>query len=199
MIVPDARLSRSVLGDQKDIYAAKWWPRSLLTTEVACFCWRMQFVLCSLPCRQARRQVGSYVVWMVLLVTMHFALCSLLLFSGPDAYILAGMDQKDSCTVHPCRGAEAYSHGLLFRRPLRFSCDSSTRWSMSLLHRPVQVPLYLVVTCTVFGVRLWSTRLRIFPGRFQEIFMYSALSGSTVDTCRCQSSRLLVEFHTFYT
>ena len=33
------------------------------------------------------------------------------------SYILAGMDQKDSCTVHPCRGAEAYSHGLLFQRP----------------------------------------------------------------------------------
>ena len=28
----------------------------------------------------------------------------------------------------------------------------------------VQVPLYLAVSCLVFGVRLWSTRLRIFLG-----------------------------------
>ena len=37
-------------------------------------------------------------IGLVLLVSTHFALCSLLLFSGPD--------------VHPCRGAEADSHGL---------------------------------------------------------------------------------------
>ena len=45
---------------------------------------------------------GTYVVWRVLVVSMHSALCSLLLFSSPDACILAGFDQKDSCTVHPC-------------------------------------------------------------------------------------------------
>ena len=52
--------------DQTDSSVAKWWPRSLLATEVACFywfCWWMQFALCSLRCRQARRQVDSYVVW----------------------------------------------------------------------------------------------------------------------------------------
>ena len=53
-------------------------------------------------------------------------------------------------------------------------------------------PLYLAVSCTVFGVRLWSFRL-------QEIFTYSALSDSTVDTRRRQSTRLLEDFHTFFT
>ena len=58
-----------------------------------------------------------------------------------------------------------------------------------------------VSDCHLYGVRCSPVVYQItgFPGRFQEIFMYSALSGSTVDTCRCQSSRLLVEFHTFYT
>ena len=38
--------------------------------------------------------------------------------------ILAGMDQKDSYAVHPCRGAEADSHGLPVQR---FASCSSTR------------------------------------------------------------------------
>ena len=39
--------------------------------------------------------------WLVLLVTLHFALCSFLLFSFPDACILAGMDQKDRYALTP--------------------------------------------------------------------------------------------------
>ena len=67
-------------------------------------------------CREEYRKL---VLWcrarmlgLVLLVSTHSALCSLLLFSRPDACILAGIDQKDSCTVHPCCGAEVYSLGL---------------------------------------------------------------------------------------
>ena len=48
---------------------------------------------------------------LILLLTKHLTLYSL--FSSS----MAGMDEKDSHAVHPCRGAEADSHGLLFRRP----------------------------------------------------------------------------------
>ena len=45
------------------------------------------------------------------------------------------------------------SHGLLFRRPLSFSCGSSTRWSMSLLYRPCRfLCIWLsLVRCSVFA------------------------------------------------
>ena len=44
----------------------------------------------------------------------------------------------------------------------------------------VQVPLYLAATCTLFGVRLWSTGLLIF-WEIRNV-PCSVLLGSTVDT-----------------
>ena len=51
----------------------------------------------------------------------------------------------------------------------------------------MQVPLYLAVTCTVFGVRLGVPDYGFSLEILREICMYSALSSSTVDTCRCFS------------
>ena len=57
---------------------------------------------------------------------------------------------------------------------------------LQLLDTVIDVPVVqvvLTVTCTVFGVRLRSTRCG-FSGRgLLELFMYSALSGSTVVAC----------------
>ena len=60
------------------------------------FYWWMQFALCSHRCRQARRQVVCYVVWLVLLVTILLVLCSLFVFTPKMLGILVDMDQKDS-------------------------------------------------------------------------------------------------------
>ena len=132
----------------------------------------LQFALCSLRCRQVCRQVVTGYGW--------FWWCRRTLryvpFFCSQAQMLASWQVLTRRTValcipvpvywcvdFPCRGAEAYSHGLLFRRPLRFSCCSSTRCSMSLLHTSCRFP-YIWQSCTVFGVRLGSTSFG-FSGR----------------------------------
>ena len=45
------------------------------------------------------------------------------------------------------------------------------------------VQVVLTVVCTVFGVRLRSTRCGFSGIWLLELFPYSTLSGSTVDTC----------------
>ena len=152
--------------------SVKWWPCSLLTTEVAYFywfCWWMQFALCSLRCRQARSQVVTWYGW--------FGWCRRTLryvpFFCSQAQMLASWPVLNRRTVarcipvtvywcvdFPCRGAEVYSHGLLFRRPLRFSCCSSTRCSMSLLHRSCSL-LVVVLACR----QLWLPQLQFLSRR----------------------------------
>ena len=59
----------------------------------------------------------------------------------------------------------------------------------------------MVMGCRkMFGVRLWSTRFwNILGDDFWYSFLTLRFFGSTVDTCRLQSTRLLEEFHTFST
>ena len=63
------------------------------------------FSVCAKSAGKLVLRCRARMLGLVLLVSTHSALCSLLMFSGPDACILAGIDQKDS-------GAEACSHGL---------------------------------------------------------------------------------------
>ena len=76
-------------------------------------------------CREEYRKIGLF---SAMLVSTTAVVCSGLVmltsryvpFFCSQAQlrcILACLDEKDSYVVHPCRGAEAYSHGLLFRRP----------------------------------------------------------------------------------
>ena len=96
-----------------------------------------------------------------LLVTLHPAVCSLRRrqqwqytagFTGDEAPcavfnfpfvrpkmrdIMAGFDEKDSQAVHPCRGAEADSHGL--------DCSADHSCSPVAVHVVVDVPVSAVV------------------------------------------------------
>ena len=91
------------------------------------------------------------------LVTVHLALCSLLVFTPMMLGITAGVDQKE-CYVSPCRklrisavavprrssisccGAEAYSHGLAVQQTIEFPQLLRYMWSMSLLCRLCSFP-----------------------------------------------------------
>ena len=59
--------------------------------------------------------------------------------------IMASMDEKDNQAVHPCRGAEADSHGLL--------CSEDHRIHLLLLNKP----LYLRVRCSPVEYRIMDS------------------------------------------
>ena len=57
-------------------------------------------------------------------------------------------------------------------RPKRFTSGAWIRWLM-----PLIVQVVLTITCTVFGVRLRSTRCGFYGRGLPELFQYSTLSG----------------------
>ena len=136
----------------------------------------------------------------VLLVVTHFALCSLLLFSGPDArhhgqydsegqlfrgvpknWVLLRDDvtlcvriQRSAGYVHAsvCGVEEfhVFPRGkwtldpVVDPRPFSRAVTSLLSLVFSTLQGFFCSPLHLAVTCTVFGVRLWTTGLWTFLG-----------------------------------
>ena len=102
--------------------------------------------------------------------------------------IMAGMDEKDSQAVHPCRGAEADSHGLL--------CSEDHRIPLLLLNKLLCVWQSLCA-CSVFACRVQDYGL--FCEILQEWFPHSTLLGSTVDTSSASVHEACwKKFHTFY-
>ena len=126
---------------------------------------------------------GGGMCLLILLVITHFALYSLLLFSGPDA-----------------------RHHGRYEPEGRLCCD--TVWILlgddflelfvlsAMLSSTVALGDDFRIV-SVFSAMLGSTVA--LGDDFLELFVLSAMLGSTVDTCRIQSTRRLEEFHTFST
>ena len=110
---------------------------------------------------------------------------------GHDSALLCSFHRCSSWTrsfEFPVVGAEADSYGQ--------TCSLNTMIDVHCCTGHGQVSL--VSGSLLFGVRCSPVEYQTtdFPG-LQEIFTYSALSGSTVDTCWRHSTRLLEDFHTF--
>ena len=114
------------------------------------------FCVCRIWCR-ARVDNGIGMLGLVLLVSStHFALCSLLLFPFSAQCL--------SSVVHVMRQSTEF---LVF---LHEFVDYGSSGRFLTLRTG---SLYLTVTCTVFGFRLWSTRLRISLG--DHFWIYSRI------------------------
>ena len=114
----------------------------------------------------------------------------------------------DGQTAHFCvvsTGA-VLGHGRSFfqswcrGRFLWSSVQKTIKFLLLLLNTVIDVPvapLYLAVSCLVVGVRLWSTRLRIFLGIRKYLRIQHSLVRQWIHVRR-QLTRSMEEFHTFF-
>ena len=87
---------------------------------------------------------------------------------------------------HSLRGADADPHGPCDHGESPVACGQGGRcpcYAGRAVHVFFYGSLYLAVTCTVFGVRRWSTSYGIFWKISSDCFPYATLLGSTADTC----------------